>query len=115
MKFYFEIDDETFLDEYGIDFQASVKDRAALSVADELIKSMIPDRYVECCEMVHDIIKDHTPEIIDRVTEQVAGAVAKKKAIVELTPKAREMAAADKDNIAYFEEMVDKAIAKKFR
>lgn len=65
--------------------------------------------------MVRDIIKQNTQKIVRQVTEQVASSIVKKKAIVELTPKAREMAAADKDNIAYFEEVVDKAIAKKFR
>ena len=48
------------------------------------------------------------------VIERVAEKVAKKKAIVAITPKASEIAAADKDNVAYFEQMIDMAIARKF-
>ena len=48
------------------------------------------------------------------IVERVAAKVAKKKAIVAITPKASEIAAADKDNVAYFEQMIDRAIAKRF-
>lgn len=48
------------------------------------------------------------------VVERVADKIAKKKSIVALTPKASELAAADKDNVAYFEQMIDRAIARKF-
>ena len=48
------------------------------------------------------------------VVERVSDKIAKKRAIVELTPKASEIAAVDKDNVAYFEEMIDRAIARRF-
>ena len=51
--------------------------------------------------------------IKDMVVERVAEKIAKKKALAAMTPKVSEIAAMDKDNIAYFEEMIDKAIAKK--
>lgn len=40
--------------------------------------------------------------------------IAAKKAVVAMTPKVSEIAAMDKDNVAYFEQMIDKAIARRF-
>ena len=65
-------------------------------------------------EHINAIMKSRQNEIIETVIERVAEKIAKKKALIEFTPKASELAAIDKDNITYFEEMIDKAIAKRF-
>ena len=115
MRFYFDIDDERFEDELGLDFQRTVKDCAIYSIAESVFSSSAGDSlYNECDRAVRKLLQDHTKEIIDRVVEKVANSITHKKMIVEMTPKASQLAAIDKDNIAYFEEMIDKAIAKKF-
>ena len=45
---------------------------------------------------------------------EIADAVASKKAIKEITPKASEIAAIDNENVEYFMKLIDKAIAKRF-
>jgi len=115
VKFYFEIDDGVFEDEFGVNFKDAVKAASIESVAETVFSNAMGDSYyTECSAMVKKIIKDYTPTIIERVVERVADNISRKKAIVEMTPKASELAAADKDNVAYFESMIDKAIARRF-
>ena len=115
MRFYFEIDDEIFEDEFGISFQDEIKKEAIKSVADQVLSNVTSKAYYsECSKIIREIIKEKGPEIVDLVVQRAADTISRKKAIVELTPKASELAAADKDNVAYFEEMIDKAIARKF-
>lgn len=115
MRFYFDIDDESFEDEYGVDFAEIVKQEAIQTIAQTVIDHVAVDSYdSEFNTIIKQIIKEKTPEIIDRVVEKVAKQIARKKELVEMTPKASEIAAIDKENVAYFEEMIDKAIARKF-
>ena len=115
MRFYFDIDDDRFEDELGIDFQKTVKECAVYSIAENVFSSSAGDSlYNECDKAVRQMVKDHSQEIIDRVIERVADNISRKKSILEMTPKASQLAAIDKENIAYFEEMIDKAIAKRF-
>lgn len=116
MRFYFDIEDYEFEDEYGLDFKRAVRYGAIDAVSDLIYNEAIdPDRYnSEVRKQIDELIKSKQNEIIDMVVERVSDKVAKKKEIVALTPKASELAAADKDNIAYFEQMIDKAIARRF-
>lgn len=116
MRFYFDIDDGIFEDEFGVDFKETVKAEAINTIANDIFSRAIGDSYYsDCGRMISQIIKDNTSVIIDRVVEKVAEQILRKKAIIELTPKASEVAAMNKDNIMYFEEMIDKAIARKFK
>lgn len=115
MRFYFDIDDGIFEDEFGIDFKEAVKDEAIRTIAEDVFSRAVGDSYYSDCDrMIKQIIKDNTSVIIDRVVEKVTTQIIRKRAIVEMTPKASELAAIDKENISYFEEMIDKAIARRF-
>lgn len=115
MRFYFDIDDALFEREYGVEFKEAVKAGAINSIVETVFSCEMGDScYAACGDMVRQIIKEKTPEIVEKVVERISDKVAHKKAIVELTPKASELAAADKDNVAYFEAMIDKAIARRF-
>ena len=116
MRFYFDIDDDEFSDEFGIDFQSTVKDRVCDLIADNVWDNIAnPDSwYSEVNSHVYELLKSKQNAIIEAVIERVSEKIAKKKEIVAITPKASELAAADKENIAYFEQMVDKAIARRF-
>lgn len=117
MRFYFEINEDQFNDEYGIDFQNAILNGVCDTIAEQVWNTEAnPDRWHSAVhEKINEILKSKQTEIIEAVVERVAEKIARKKAIIELTPKASEIAAVDKDNVAYFEEMIDKAIAKRFR
>lgn len=116
MRFYFDIDDYEFQDEYGVDFRQAVMNGAVNALAEQIYnKETDSDRwYSEVQKQIDYIVKSRQDEICEKIVDRVAEKVARKKAIVAITPKASEIAAADKDNVAYFEQMIDRAIAKRF-
>lgn len=116
MRFYFDIDESEFQDDYGVCFEETVKERVCTAIANEVWNCVSdPDGwYSGVKEHINTIMKSRQNEIIEAVIERVAEKIAKKKALMEFTPKVSELAAIDKDNVAYFEEMIDKAIAKRF-
>lgn len=116
MRFYFDIDDSEFEDELGLNFRETIKNRASESLAHDIYHSVsnVDSWYSSARERINELLKSRQDEIIEAVIERVAEKIAKKKALMEFTPKVSELAAIDKDNVAYFEEMIDKAIAKRF-
>lgn len=116
MRFYFDIDEYEFQDEYSAGFKEIIKEGVIREVAQQVYDtSTDADRwYSEISKQINDLVKSKQNEICEMIVERVAEKVAKKKAIVAITPKASEIAAADKDNVAYFEQMIDRAIAKRF-
>ena len=116
MRFYFDIEDEEFEDEYGLNFRDAVKDGVIRELSSQIYNegTNSDNWYSEVRKQIDELVQTNQKEICDMVVERVAEKIAKKKALVAMTPKVSEIAAMDKDNIAYFEEMIDKAIAKKF-
>ena len=116
MRFYFDIDESEFDDECSIDFKQTVINRAIESVAEWIYNSEANIEHYGSVvrDQVNDLIKSRQQDIVDSVVEKVSDKIAKKKEIVAITPKASELTAADKENIAYFEQMIDKAIARRF-
>lgn len=116
MRFYFDIDEVEFQDDYGLNFKDTVMNRVSEQIALQVWnETSDPDGwYSETQKHINTILKSKQNEIIESVIERVAEKIAKKKALMEFTPKVSELAALDKDNVAYFEEMIDKAIAKRF-
>lgn len=116
MRFYFDIDEYEFQDEYSPSFKEVVMNGVVREVAQQVYSdSTDADRwYSEISTQIKELVKSKQNEICEMIVERVADKVAKKKAIVAITPKASEIAAADKDNVAYFEQMIDRAIAKRF-
>ena len=116
MRFYFDIDECEFQDEYS----PRLKEVIINGVIREAAKMVYSDNtdadrwYSEISKQINDLVKSKQNEICEMIVERVAEKVAKKKAIVAITPKASEIAAADKDNVVYFEQMIDRAIAKRF-
>ena len=116
MRFYFDIEDYEFEDEYGVDFKQAVMNGAVNALAEQIYNTESDTErwYSEVQKRINEIVKTRQDEICEKIVERVAEKVAKKKAIVAITPKASEIAAMDKDNVAYFEQMIDMAIAKRF-
>lgn len=116
MRFYFDIDESEFQNDYAPDFKEIIKN----GVVDEIARQIYSDStntdlwYSEISNQINELVKSKQKEICEMIVERVSDKITRKKAVVELTPKASEISAVNKENIAYFEEMIDKAIAKKF-
>lgn len=112
MKFTFDIPDD---DLYGYDtVREYILDKAARYAADNLMQIDAGHEYSSVEVIIRETIKNKEKEIIDAAVKRVSDSIAKKKSIVAITPKARDIAAADKDNEKYFTELIDRAIAKRF-
>lgn len=116
MRFYFDIDNYEFNCEEAQSFKEVIKQGAVMELAAEIYENESnPDSWrSEVSEQIKHIVKEHSAEIIEDVIERVSEKIAAKKALVALTPKASELTLIDKSNITYFEEMIDKAIARRF-
>lgn len=117
MQFTFEILDEEFEDLcYGV---RDLKDLVVNRASEELVKRIYDSLSCDAREIGSQVIKNNTQEIIDKVislvTDRVAASIVRKKEILEITPKASELAATDKANEKYFMDLIDRAIAKRFK
>ena len=65
--------------------------------------------------MINELIKNNSKEIVDKVIDKVSQEILRKKAIVSEMPKKSEVANISKEWEDYFVELIDKAIAKRFR
>lgn len=118
MQFTFEVDLDGLFDGWGGDkeFQEAVYKGAINSVVSHVYKgeTTIGHARNAAVKAIDELIKSKSNEIIAAVVESVSDKVARKKAVVELTPKASEVAKIDDVNMEYFMGLIDKAIAKRF-
>lgn len=118
MKFSFEVDIEDIYDGYADDndFKKAVFDGAVEAVVGMFYNdhTSVDDVRSDASKAVTKLIFEHSAEIIAAVVDKVSEKIAQKKALVELTPKAREIAAINKENRDYFIQLIDEAIAKRF-
>ena len=61
------------------------------------------------------IVRIHSNDIVDKVVKRVSDEIMKKKSIVDEMPKKSEVANISKEWENYFIELIDKAIAKRFK
>lgn len=82
----------------------------------ELYNDYMTDKvYSGMTDQAKKVVKDHSEEIINKVVDIVSQKILDKKAIAEQMPKKSEIANINKDWENYFMELIDKAIAKRFR
>lgn len=62
-----------------------------------------------------EIVKAHSNDIVDRVVNKVSDEILKKRSIANEMPKKSEIANISKEWQDYFIELIDKAIAKRFK
>lgn len=62
-----------------------------------------------------EIVKAHSNDIVNKVVNKVSDEILKKKSIVNEMPKKSEIANINKEWQDYFLELIDKAIAKRFK
>ena len=124
MKIELEIPDlETICYDYYEGDEITGKDLKKV-IFDIAIEKLVDLIYSECMDdlvrdtikvEIRDIIRSGSEDIIDKTIEKVSGEILKKRAIVNEMPKKSEVTAISKEWQDYFVELVDKAIAKRFK
>ena len=112
MRLYFDIDDSWYEGYDSYDFKQDVKNGIIKSIVNRLLTE---GKYSATEEAARQIVKENKAEIIDKVVQKVSDTIIKKQEIKSLAPSFSELKNADAQVVKYFEEMVDKAIAKRFK
>lgn len=112
MRLYFDIDDNWYEGYDSYDFRQDVRRGIIKSITDRLLTE---GKYSLTEEEARQIVKESKAEIIDKVVQNVSATILKKQEVKSLAPSMSEMKNADAQVVKYFEEMVDKAIAKRFK
>lgn len=108
---YYEDDEIT-----GKDLKKIIVDIAIEKFVDEMYHNYIDDKVYETIRNdAKEIVKNHSKEIIDKVIDRVSDEIMRKKSIVNEMPKKSEVANISKEWENYFIELIDKAIAKRFK
>ena len=87
---------------------------------DKFISQMYDDymndnAYCSIREDAKEIVKNHSKEIVDKVVDKVSSEIMRKRSIINEMPKKSEVADVSKEWENYFIELIDKAIAKRFK
>lgn len=112
MRLYFDIDDNWYEGYDSYDFKQDVRNGIVKSITKNLLTE---GKYSLTEEETRQIVKENKAEIIDKVVQKVSDVILKKQEIKSLAPSFSELKNADAQVVKYFEEMVDKAIAKRFK
>ena len=112
MRLYFDLDDNWYEGYDSYDFKQDVRNGIVKSITKNLLTE---GKYSLTEEEARQIVKENKTEIIDKVVQKVSDAIIKKQEIKSLAPSFSELKNADAQVVKYFEEMVDKAIAKRFK
>ena len=112
MRLYFDIDENWYEGYDSYDFKQDVRNGITKSIVNRLLTE---GKYSLTEEEARQIVKENKAEIIDKVVQNVTAVILKRQEIKSLTPSFSELKNADAQVVKYFEEMVDKAIAKRFK
>ena len=122
MKVEIEIPDleEVYVGDYedvtGKDLKKTIVDIALDKYIEQLYHSSMSEMgYSAITKEIKEVVKEHTDEIVSTVIARITQEILRKKAIVSEMPKKSEVANINKEWEDYFMELIDKAIAKRFR
>ena len=108
---YYEDDSIT-----GKDLKKIIADMAIEKFIDRMYDDYMNDNvYSTIREDAKEIVKTNSNKIIDKVVNKVSDEIMRKKSIVNEMPKKSEIANISKEWENYFIELIDKAIAKRFK
>ena len=98
------------------DFKEAIVEVAIEKFIDKMYDNYVNDNvYSTIKDDAKEIVKNHSKEIIDEVIARVSDEILKKKAIANEMPKKSEITNINKEWENYFVELIDKAIAKRFK
>lgn len=108
---YYEDDQIT-----GKDLKKIIANVAIEKFIDKMYDDYMNDRVYDTVRNdAKEFVKIHSNDIIDKVVGKVSDEIMKKKSIVNEMPKKSEIANISKEWQDYFIELIDKAIAKRFK
>lgn len=100
----------------GTDIKRALVNFAVEKFIDQLYNDHINDKLRnEIVQQADLIAKERSDEIVDKVIKRVYQKILAKKAIVNEMPKKTEIANISEEWESYFLELIDKAIAKRFK
>lgn len=100
----------------GKDLKKIIADIAIEKFIDNMYDNYMYDKVYETIRNdAKEIIKNNSNDIVDRVVDKVSNEIMRKKAIVNEMPKKSEVININKEWENYFIELIDKAIAKRFK
>lgn len=100
----------------GQDIKQAIADIAIKKIVEQMYEDYVNDRWYESVyREAKDIVKEHSTEIVNKIIERVSNEIMRKKAIVNEMPKRNEVTNISKEWEEYFIELIDKAIAKRFK
>ena len=100
----------------GTDVKKALVNFAVEKFIDQLYNDHVNDNVrSEIVQQTNAIVKERSDEIVDKVIERVYQKILAKKAIVNEMPKKTEVMNINKEWESYFLELIDKAIAKRFK
>lgn len=100
----------------GKDLKKIIADIAIEKFIDKMYDDYMDDKVYDTVRNdAKEIIKAHSKDIVDRVVNKVSDEIIKKKSIINEMPKKSEVASINKEWEDYFVELIDKAIAKRFK
>ena len=100
----------------GKDLKERLADIAIERFIDKLYDNYMDDKvYDSVKNNVREVVKNRSDEIVSKVVYGVANEILKKKSIVNEMPKKSEIVNISKEWQDYFMELIDKAIAKRFK
>lgn len=108
---YYEYDEIT-----GKDLKKIIADIAIEKFINKMYDDYMNDEVYETVRNdAKEVVKTHSKDIVDKVVDKVSDEIMKKKSIVNEMPKKSEIANISKEWQDYFIELIDKAIAKRFK
>ena len=106
-------DDETLT---GQDLKKIIADIAIDKFIDKMYDEYMQDKVYESIRTdAKEIVKIHSNDIVEQVINRVSEEILRKKSIINEMPKKSEVANISKEWENYFIELIDKAIAKRFK
>lgn len=100
----------------GKDLKKIIADIAIEKFINQIYDNYVNDNvYHSIKDEAKEIVKAHSNDIVDKVVDKVSNEIMKKKSIVNEMPKKSEIANISKEWQDYFMELIDKAIAKRFK
>ena len=100
----------------GKDIKRIIADIAIEKFIEKMYDDYMNDRMYDAIKNdAKEIVKTHSKDIVDKVVNKVSDEIMKKKSIVNEMPKKSEVTNISKEWEAYFIELIDKAIAKRFK
>lgn len=107
------------IDEYGItgkDIKEIIVDIAIEKFIGKIYDDYVNDNAYESIRNdAKEIVKTHSKEIVDKTVDRVAAEILRKKAIVKEIPRVSEITNINKEWEKYFVDLIDKAIARRFK